>query len=96
MKRFFLVLILFSTPFTTICSQNLDELSLKYAKASFTELYEFFSLPNNAYNPEDIEPNVKWCENAFQKRGFKTQRLKTETVPLLLATRDFPNAKKQF
>ena len=94
MKRFFLVLILFSTPFTTICSQNLDELSLKYAKASFTELYEFFSLPNNAYNPEDIEPNVKWCENAFQKRGFKTQRLKTETVPLLLATRDFPNAKK--
>jgi len=94
MKPFFLVLIFFSTPFTTICSQNLDGLSLKYAKASFTELYEFFSLPNNAYNPEDIEPNVKWCENAFQKRGFKTQRLKTETVPLLLATRDFPNAKK--
>jgi len=94
MKPFFLVLIFFSTPFTTICSQNLDGLSLKYAKASFTELYEFFSLPNNAYNPEDIETNVKWCENAFQKRGFKTQRLKTETVPLLLATRDFPNAKK--
>ena len=74
--------------------QNLDELSLKYAISSFDELREFFSLPNDAYLPEQIEPNVKWCENAFAKRGFKTQRLETETVPLLLATRDYPNAKK--
>jgi len=94
MKRNFLVLAILFIPFTTIYSQNLDELSLKYAKASFAELYNFFSLPNNAYNPNDIEPNVKWCENAFEKRGFKTQRLETETVPLLLATRDYPNAKK--
>jgi len=75
-------------------SQNLDELSLKYAKSSFEELHEFFSLPNDAYQPEQIEPNVKWCESAFAKRGFKTQRLETETVPLLLATRNYPNAKK--
>jgi len=94
MKRFLLTLTLLSISFTTISSQNLDELSLKYAKASFAELYEFFSLPNNAYNPEEIEPNVKWCENAFEKRGFKTQRLKTETIPLLLATRNYPNAEK--
>ena len=94
MKRNFLVLAILFIPFTTLYSQNFDELSLKYAKASFTELYEFFSLPNNAYNPNDIEPNVAWCENAFTKRGFKTQRLETETVPLLLATRNFPNANK--
>jgi acetylornithine deacetylase/succinyl-diaminopimelate desuccinylase-like protein len=75
-------------------AQNLDELSLKYAKSSFVELKEFFSLPNDAYQPEQIEPNVKWCEIAFAKRGFKTQRLDTETVPLLLATRNYPNAKK--
>lgn len=94
MTRKALILILITLPFNYLCSQNLDELSLKYAKASFTELHEFFSLPNDAYNPEEIEPNVKWCETAFAKRGFKTQRLKTETVPLLLATRNFPNAKK--
>ncbi len=94
MTRKALILILLTLPFNYLCSQNLDELSLKYAKASFTELHEFFSLPNDAYNPEEIEPNVKWCETAFVKRGFKTQRLKTETVPLLLATRNFPNAKK--
>jgi acetylornithine deacetylase/succinyl-diaminopimelate desuccinylase-like protein len=75
-------------------AQNLDELSLKYAKESIYELQEFFSIPNDANYPEQIEPNVKWCELAFAERGFKTQRLDTETVPLLLATREFPNAEK--
>jgi acetylornithine deacetylase/succinyl-diaminopimelate desuccinylase-like protein len=74
--------------------QNLDELSLKYAKESFQELYEFYSIPNDANYPEQIEPNVKWCEDAFSKRGFKTQRLETSTVPLLLATREYPKAKR--
>lgn len=94
MTRKTLLLIFLMTPFIYLCSQNLDELSIKYAKASFTELHDFFSLPNDAYNPEEIEPNVKWCETAFAKRGFKTQRLETETVPLLLAIQNFPNAKK--
>lgn len=74
--------------------QDLDELSLKYAKESFQELYEFFSISNDANYPEQIEPNVKWCEKAFSKRGFKTQRLETSTVPLLLATRENLKAKK--
>ena len=94
MTRKIHLLIFLMTPFIYLCSQNLDELSIKYAKASFTELHDFFSLPNDAYNPEEIEPNVKWCETAFAKRGFKTQRLETETVPLLLAIQNFPNAKK--
>lgn len=75
-------------------AQNLDELSLKYAKQSFNELYEFFSLPNDSYQPDQIEPNVKWCEKAFEKRGFKTQRLETETVPLLLASKNHSNVEK--
>ncbi len=74
--------------------QDLDKLSLQYAKDSFDELKEFFSISNDANYPEQIEPNVKWCEAAFAKRGFKTQRLETETVPLLLATREYPKAKK--
>jgi len=37
---------------------------------------------------------VVWCEDAFTKRGFTTQRLPTETVPLLLAERNHPKAKK--
>lgn len=74
--------------------QDLSELSLKYAKQSFSELYEFYSIPNDANYPEQIEPNVKWCESAFAKRGFKTQRLETSTVPLLLASREYPKAKR--
>ena len=74
--------------------QDLDELALKYAKESFSELHEFYSLPNDANYPAQIEPNVKWCERAFEKRGFKTQRIATPTVPLLLATREYPKAER--
>jgi acetylornithine deacetylase/succinyl-diaminopimelate desuccinylase-like protein len=92
------IVVLFCVCFSSFSQVNknldLDALSLKYAKSSFDELHEFFSLPNDAYQPEQIEPNVKWCETAFAKRGFKTQRLATETVPLLLATKNHPNAKK--
>ena len=75
-------------------SQNLDSLAVKYALNSYDELYEFFSIPNDANFPEQIEPNVVWCENAFTKRGFSTKRLPTATVPLLLAERNYPNANK--
>jgi len=77
-----------------IFAQDLDALALSYAKASFEELHEFFSLPNDSNDPAQIQPNVQWCEKAFAKRGFKTQRLETETVPLLLASRNFQGAEK--
>ena len=77
-----------------VIKKNLDTLSLQYAKQSFDELAEFFSLPNDANYPGQIEPNVQWCEKAFAKRGFTTERLLTETVPLLLATLQNPKAKK--
>ncbi len=75
-------------------SDKLEKLSQEYTKASFPMLREFLSIPNDAYYPEAIEKNVAWCENAFVKRGFTTQRLTTETVPLLLAERKQPKAKK--
>ncbi len=71
----------------TVLAQDLDKLSLEYARQSFPELKTFFSIPNDANYPEQIEPNVRWCEKAFQNRGFSTKRLETHTVPLLLAER---------
>jgi hypothetical protein len=59
------------------------KLLLTYATQSFKEFYEMLSLPNDAHFPQDIEKNVLWCEQAFAKRGFTTQRLNTPTVPLL-------------
>ena len=66
---------------------NLDAVAEKFAINSFDEFYELHHLPNDAHFPADIEKNVLWCEAAFAKRGFTTQRLKTATVPLLLAER---------
>jgi len=75
-------------------SKKLDELSNKYALGSFDTLYELLSIPNDAFYPEEIEKNVKWCEAAFSQRNFSTTRIETETVPLLLAERKHKKAKK--
>ena len=63
----------------------------KHAKASFPQFKELLSLANDAHFPNDIEVNVKWSEQHFQKRGFKTTRLNTPTVPLLLAEKKCNN-----
>lgn len=73
---------------------DLDKVAATYATQSFKEFYEMLSLPNDAHFLQDIEKNVQWCEQAFAKRGFTTQRLNTPTVPLLLAERKAKNANK--
>ncbi len=98
MKKIPLLLLIGSLSLPLLCQKsknsNLDKIAEKFAVASFNEFYELHRLPNDAHFPTDIEKNVQWCENAFAKRGFTTQRLDTETVPLLLAERKILNAKK--
>ena len=43
------------------------------------------AFPNDANFPEDIEKNITWVESNMAALGFTTQRLDTETVPLVLA-----------
>jgi len=74
--------------------KNQDDLIQKHAIESFKDLYALLSIPNDAHYPKDIEKNIKWCENAFTKRGFTTSRLETPTVPLLLAERKTKKATK--
>ena len=64
---------------------NLDAIAPRQAHLSIPEFRELLSIPCDAHFPEDIEKNVQWCEKAFAKRGFKTKRLETASVPLLLA-----------
>jgi hypothetical protein len=54
LKSYLSCFTLFCLCFTSFSqeSTNLDTLSLKYAKSSFDELHEFFSLPNDAHQPE--------------------------------------------
>ena len=70
---------------------DLNKIALEQAHASFGELQELLSIPNDAHFHNDIEKNVSWAEEAFAKRGFSTKRLETETVPLLLAERRISN-----
>ena len=73
---------------------QLDKTAEEYAIASFPILQEILSIPNDAFYPADIEKNIQWCEEAFAKRGFKSTRIETETVPLLLAERKQRKAEK--
>ena len=59
------------------------EVAERQAITSFGEFYDLLSLANDAHFPTDIEKNIVWCEAAFAKRGFTSQRLATPTVPLL-------------
>jgi acetylornithine deacetylase/succinyl-diaminopimelate desuccinylase-like protein len=74
--------------------KQIDDVAEKHAVSSFREFYDLLSIPNDAHFPGDIEKNIVWCEKAFTKRGFTTQRLSTSTVPLLLAERKVKNPKK--
>ncbi len=73
---------------------RLNDLSAKYSNTSFPLLKELLSIPNDAFYPEDIEKNVKWCEMAFAARNFATTRITTANAPLLLAERKFKKATK--
>ena len=98
MKFFFLLfcVLLFLTKISAqkINQEYLNEISNKYAKNSFSMLKELLSIPNDANYPNDLQKNLTWCEQAFQKRNFSTLRLETENVPILLAERRIKNAKK--
>ncbi|MBX2928099.1 MAG: M20/M25/M40 family metallo-hydrolase [Saprospiraceae bacterium] len=73
--------------FCAVAQPDPDALALRHARATFDEFKEMLALANDAHYPEDIEKNVQWCEAAFPRREFTTQRLATATAPLLLAER---------
>lgn len=70
------------------------DIAYKHALISFKEFYDLLSLPNDARYPDDIEKNVQWCEDAYGKRGFKTSRLQTPTIPMLFAERRVADTNK--
>ncbi|MFA5670033.1 MAG: M20/M25/M40 family metallo-hydrolase [Balneolaceae bacterium] len=98
MKKYFLIfcILLFVRGIQAqeLNQEYFDKLSATHAQKSFSLLKDLLSIPNDALFPDDIEKNIVWCENAFQKRNFSTLRLETETVPLLLAERKVINAEK--
>lgn len=98
MKNFKLLFILIACCMVTLNCQaqpQKDKIYWNYAKASFPQLKDLLSIPNDAHFPKEIERNVQWCEKHFTQRGFTNQRLETPGAPLLLAEKKTttPNAK---
>ena len=51
------------------------------------EFIEFLSYPNDANYESDIYKLMDWTENKFKSLDFKINRLDTETIPLMLASK---------
>ena len=93
-KIIFVLTLSFNTTFAQSLNMNeINSLSRDKAQNVFKEYREFLSLPNDANKPDELEANMIWCEKAFNKRGFKTERLKTNRLPLILAERKHSGAK---
>jgi len=75
-------------------SAAIERAAQRHATLSYEEFFSLLSLKNDAHIPADLEANVKWCEGAFAKRGFTSQRLMTKGLPLLLAERPAKGATK--
>jgi acetylornithine deacetylase/succinyl-diaminopimelate desuccinylase-like protein len=61
---------------------------------SLEEFRTFLSLPNDAHVSADLELNIQWLENAFGELDFKTERLHTNGIDLLMAEREVNYAVK--
>ena len=87
-----IVMIIFSTTFLLgqlITKDQIEKFAIDQDQKLFQEFYDFLSLPNDANIPDQLTANIEWCEGSFKKRGFKTQRLKTVRLPLILAEKRF-------
>ena len=87
-----IVMIIFSTTFLLgqlITKDQIEKFAIDQDQKLFQEFYDFLSLPNDANIPDQLIANIEWCERSFKKRGFKTQPLKTDRLPLILAEKRF-------
>lgn len=86
-----------------ICFQSFAQELKKAALEDLTEqnwqhglslLQEIVNMPNDAFYPEQIETNIAWSEKQFGERGWTTERLATDGIPLLLVGKRSPGATK--
>lgn len=78
----------------TLTKTNLEKLTESSWQDGISLLKEIVSMPNDAFFPEQIEVNIKWCEAQFQQRGWTTERLETGGIPLLLVGKQNPKSAK--
>jgi acetylornithine deacetylase/succinyl-diaminopimelate desuccinylase-like protein len=97
MKKLTTLLFIFSA-FSAFAQQpsktRIEDLTEKQWQQGLSILTDIVSMPNDAFYPEQIEVNIVWSEDQFDKRGFTSERLKTSGIPLLLVEKKQPEATK--
>jgi len=89
-----LILICFQAIGQSISQEKLKQLTDQNWQHGLSLLTDIVSMPNNAVFPEQIEVNIEWCENEFESRGYTSERLATDGIPLLLVEKKQAGATK--
>lgn len=78
----------------TLSKKKIQKVSEEKFVKSVYKLKEFLEIPNDGNFPDQIENNLKWCNDLFESLEFESKVLITEGAPLLFAQKKFhKNAK---
>ena len=87
MKIFKLTILLLITTVPIFSQREYKNEIFEQGLNNIDEFIEFLSYPNDANFESDIYELINWTENRFKSLDFKIDRLDTETIPLLLASK---------
>lgn len=94
---FFLISTVFYSPSLSAQKLSKEEIN-KLASEEFTNavsnLMSFLELPNDGHFTDQIEVNLKQCDQIFKDLNFDTQVISTEGAPLLFAEKTFHKKAK--
>ena len=87
MKKTILTLIFASILTVSYSQEEYNKKAFKIGIESINEFREFLSIPNDANYKDEMEPLIKWGIEKFKYFDFNVERLKTDGLPLLLASK---------
>lgn len=88
------ILFSFSTQSQTLSKEEILDWSQKKFPEAVFQLKSFLELPNDGHFPEQIQINLKKCQELFTDLDFKSQVIPTGGAPLLFAEKTYhKNAK---
>ncbi|MFS4449467.1 M20/M25/M40 family metallo-hydrolase [Maribacter sp. 2307UL18-2] len=92
-----LLSILFFSQFSDaqkLSGKEINDLATHKFPEAISNLTSFLKLPNDGHFEKQIQQNLQWCDSVFSKLKFRTQVIKTDGAPLLLAEKKVaPKAK---
>ena len=87
LKKNILLIILITFTIKSFSQREFKTEVFEQAINNLDEFVEFLSYPNDANYESDIYKLMDWTENKFKSLDFKINRLDTETIPLMLASK---------